>query len=75
MAEKTKTRIELLAELRAELFDYVNLRARLGTPLSFERALRGHREQVIENLRDDGDPMWRDRLSLLDQICVEEGVA
>ena len=32
-------------------------------------ALRGHRRQVLENIRDDGDPSWLARNGLLERLA------
>jgi len=69
-----KTRADLLEDLKDELWAYCNFQERRGIKLTFSAALLGHREQVLENMRDDTDPLWRDRLGLLDQLCKEEGV-
>ncbi len=70
----TPTRTQLLEDQRLELASYVKCQERRGKPITFQQALLAHRTQVIENARDDGDGLWRERLVLLDQLCVEEGV-
>ena len=72
----TRTRVQQLDDCRAELAEYVKCQGRLGTPLTYQEALLRHREQCSLNMHDDSrsDPIWRDRLSLLDDLAVEEGV-
>lgn len=41
---------------------------------TFEEALKGHRRQVLENLRDDGDQEWYERNGLLEQLAERRGV-
>lgn len=74
MSGKQVTRTERLESLREELFTYVAQRDRLGTPISFLEAARGHRAQCDQNWHDDGDRIWLDRLSLLDEILDERKV-
>lgn len=69
-----KSRVEQIEELRIELASFVAYRHRRGQEYTFRQALLGHREQVEENMRDDTDPLWRDRLSLLDELCLAEGL-
>lgn len=69
-----KSRVEQIEELRIELASFVASRRRRGQDDTFRQALLGHREQVEENMRDDTDPLWRARLSLLDELCVLEGL-
>jgi hypothetical protein len=73
----TRTRVQQLDDCRAELADYVKFCGRIGRPLTYQEALLRHREQCTENMHDDSrtDPMWRDRLTLLDDLASEEGVA
>lgn len=71
-----RARSQEIDDVRTEVAAHVGFCERRGTPISFQKALLGHRSQVRENMRDDpGEPFWRERLSLLDAICVEEGVA
>ncbi len=69
-----KTRTQQIEDLRTELAAYVGFLSRRGTPQSFQKALLGHREQCQLNFRDDPETC-RERLSLLDAVCSEEGVA
>lgn len=69
---KLPTHTERIESLREELLAYMGLRDRLGTPISYLEAARGHRAQVAENYRADADRMWLDRLSLLDEILDHE---
>lgn len=64
--------LEMLAE---ELTKYVGFQRRYRDPdYTFEQALKGHRRQVLENLRDDGDQMWLLRNSLLEKLAEKRGV-
>ncbi len=69
-----KTRSQEIEDLRTELAAYVGFLARRGTPMSFQSVLLNHREQCQLNFRDDPET-FRERLSLLDAVCQEEGVA
>ncbi len=69
-----KTRTQSIEELKDELAAYVGFCGRRGTPQSFQRVLLGHREQCQLNFRDDPET-FRERLSLLDAVAAEEGVA
>ena len=42
---------------------------------TFEEALKGHRRQVLENLRDDGDPAWNLRNGLLENLAGRLGIS
>jgi len=69
-----KNRQQLKDDLRIELAEYVALRKRLGTPLTFARALLGHREVCVENSIGDPDGYWLARVALLDELARDEGV-
>lgn len=71
---RTKNRKEILEDVRLQVVEYVQLRDRLGTPITYQQALVRHREQCLENLRDEPSEVWRDRLSWLDELCAEEGL-
>ena len=45
----------------------------IGYTLSM--ALRGHRRQVLENIRDDGDPSWLTRNGLLENLADRLGIS
>jgi hypothetical protein len=38
-------------------------------------SLRGHRRQVLENIRDDGDPSWLTRNGLLENLADRLGIS
>ena len=65
---------QALDDLRIELAAYVAFCRRYKTPISFSKALLGHREMIRECYQIDPDT-FRTRLELLDRLCVEEGVA
>lgn len=69
------TRAELLNGLKKELVAYVGFRKRSGIDVTFRQALAGHRQQVVDNLREDTDPLWRARLDLLDALAAQEGLS
>jgi len=68
-----RTEAQQLDDLRIELAEYVKFRGRMGTNITFQRALLGHQEMVRECYRDDPET-FRERLSLLDRLCSEEGL-
>lgn len=70
-----KTRTQILEDIRIQMAEYVQLRGRLGEPMTFQQALLSHREQCRQNLADDPHGPWHERLGWLDQLCVEEGIA
>lgn len=72
MSEPTRT--QQLSDLKVELVAYVGFRKRYGRDITFREALTGQRQQVLENMRDDGDPFWRVRLDLLDELSTQEGL-
>jgi hypothetical protein len=61
--------------LERSLREYVALRHRRGeSSYSFDEALKGHRRQVLENLRDDGDESWLVRNSQLEKLAEKRGI-
>jgi hypothetical protein len=61
---------DALDDLERELKDYVSLQRRYGREeYSLSMALRAHRRQVLENLRDDGDSAWTLRNGLLERLA------
>ena len=69
-----KTRKDILEDIRLQMVDYVQLRQRLGTPITYQSALLSHREQCLQNLRDEPMGVWRERVPYLDELCLEEGL-
>jgi len=61
---------DALDDLERELQGYVALQHRRGRDeYTLSMALRAHRRQVLENLRDDGDPAWNLRNGLLERLA------
>ncbi len=61
---------DALDDLERELKDYVAFQHRRGfDEFTLSMALRGHRRQVLENLRDDGDPASNLRNGLLERLA------
>lgn len=61
---------DALDDLDRELSGYVALQHRRGhDEYTLSTALRMHRRQVLENLRDDGDPAWNIRNGLLERLA------
>lgn len=69
------SKIELKEAVRQELFDYLDFRERNGRPLTYPSLVRDIRDQARQNWLDDGDPSFRDRFEVLDELCVQEGMA
>ena len=69
-----KTKTDILDDIRIQMWEYVNLRERLGDPITYQHALRSHRDQIAANLRDEPTGPWRERLAWLDELCAEEGL-
>ena len=69
-----KSRAEIVEDVRRQVVEYVGFRRRNGPELTYQQALLLHREQCVQNLRDDPDGPWRERLSWLDQLVSEEGL-
>ncbi len=65
-----------LVELEKELNAYVGLRRTYGAEpeYDFRDALKLHRRQVLENMRDDGDESWFRRNSLLEKLADQRGI-
>ena len=67
---------DALDDLERELKAYVALQHRRGVDeFTLSMALRGHRRQVLENLRDDGDPAWNLRNGLLERLADRRGIS
>jgi hypothetical protein len=65
-----------LSSLERELKRYVAFRHRRGqTEYQLSDALKDHRRQVLENLRDDGDESWLVRNGLLEQLADRNSVS
>jgi len=61
---------DALDDLERELKDYIAFQHRRGlNEFTLSMALRGHRRQVLENLRDDGDESWLTRNGLLESLA------
>jgi hypothetical protein len=61
---------DALDDLERELKGYVAFQHRHGLEeYTLSMALKGHRRQVLENLRDDGDSAWTLRNGLLEQLA------
>lgn len=68
---------DMVEGLRKEVAGYVAMHSRLGTPTTFEEALRGHRRICQENLRDEGEygaSVWSARLTAIDTLAWQEGI-
>lgn len=71
-----RTHAEMLDDVRVGIVDYVKFRKRIGRPLTFQEALRGHRQVIADAFADTPDDTdLRDRLVFLDELCVQEGIA
>jgi len=67
---------DALDDLERELKGYVALQHRHGLEeYILAMALRGHRRQVLENLRDDGDSAWTLRNGLLERLADRLGIS
>jgi len=67
---------DALDDLERELKGYVALQHRYGREeVTLSMALRGHRRQVLENLRDDGDSAWTLRNGLLENLADRLGIS
>src|SRR5262245_51550319 len=63
-----------IAEIELELKRYVAYRHRHGSvEYTLEDALKEHRRQVLENLRDDGDDTWITRNGMLEKLADRKG--
>lgn len=65
-----------LVELEKDLQRYLGFqRSRVGREdMTFADALREHRRQVLENLRDDGDELWLLRNGWLEKLADQRGI-
>lgn len=75
VSESDPTMVE---EIRKQTASYVAAMTRIGTPLTFADALRGHRAACQENLRDEGEygaSVWRERLAAIDTLAWQEGIS
>jgi len=64
-----------LKSMEEELRYYVGLQHRLGQDgFHFEDALIGHRRRCIENLLEDEDELWAERVRHLDQLAMANGI-
>ena len=68
-----KTRAQAKDEIRVELAQYVLFRRKVGEPLTFQKALSGHRQVCVENAERDPEGYWSERVSLLDDVAMDEG--
>ena len=69
----TKTRTQLKDDCRVEIAAYVKFRRKVGEPLTFQKALSGHRQVCVENAERDSEGYWSERVSLLDDVAMDEG--
>jgi hypothetical protein len=67
-------RAEIVEDVRTQLREYVEFRKRVGDDITYRKALMDHRDAILDNLRDDPDGPWQDRLSLLNELVREEGM-
>lgn len=63
-------------ELERELTRYVTFQRKYGEGESYDfaSALKAHRRQVLDNLRDEGGEMWFKRNGLLEKLADQRGI-
>lgn len=59
-------------ELHDEFVRYVGMKRRLGDDITIRQVAVGHRQVCIENLRDDGDDLWIERVKTVDRLIERE---